>query len=125
LTTAQVQELIRDRDFDPRAQASHHLKTGFRSIATYPEFESVLRGRLVQAKAERKAAKFKTMYGQIEKEQKQLERRRWFRNLFRGTMGWVTFAIYISVIGAGVFVVYLLVKYGFKWVQNKWDKMTE
>jgi serine/threonine-protein kinase len=125
LTTAQVQELIRDKDFDRRAQASHYLKTGFRSIATYPEFEGALRGRLVQAKADRKAAKFKTIYGQIEKEQDQLERRRWLRNLFRGTMGWATLLIYLAAIGAVGYVVYLLIRYGFAWLQKKWDKMTQ
>jgi serine/threonine-protein kinase len=123
LTTAQVQELIRDREFDPKAQASHHLKTGFRSIATYPEFEGVLRGRLVQAKAERKAAKFKNMYGQIEKEQKQLERRRWFRNLFRGTMGWFTFVIWIAGIIGGLYLAYLLFTRGLKWVVKKLESM--
>ncbi len=125
MSTAQVQELIRDKDFDRRAQASHHLKTGFRSIATYPEFEPALRGRLVQAKADRKAAKFKSMYGQIEKEQERLERRRWFRNLFRGTMGWATFLIYVAALGAVGYVVYLLIRYGFAWLQKKWDKMTQ
>jgi serine/threonine-protein kinase len=125
MTTAQVQELIRDRDFDPKAQASHRLKGGFRSVATYPEFEPALRGRLVQAKADRKAAKFKSMYGQIEKEQERLERRRWFRNLFRGTMGWVTFLIYITLIGGAVYVVYLLFRFGLAYVIRKLEGMTQ
>ncbi len=123
MTTAQVQELIKDRDFDPRAQASHRLKGGYRSIATYPEFEQALRGRLVKAKADRKAAKFQTMYQQIEKEQAQLERWRWFRNLFRNTMGWVTFLIWVAVLGGAGYVGYLLIRYGFRWLIRKLESM--
>ena len=33
MNTAQLMELVKDRDFDPKAQASHRLKGGYRSIA--------------------------------------------------------------------------------------------
>jgi serine/threonine-protein kinase len=123
MTTAQVQELIKDRDFDAQAQASHRLKGGYRSIATYPEFEQALRGRLVQAKADRKAAKFQSMYKQIEKEQADLERWRWFRNLFRSTMGWVTLLIWVAVLGGAGYLAYLLIRYGFRWLIKKLESM--
>jgi serine/threonine-protein kinase len=125
MNTAQLMELVKDRDFDPKAQASHRLKGGYRSIATYPEFEQVLRGRLVQAKADREAAKFQSMYKQIEKEQAQLERWRWFRNMFRSTMGWFTFLIWVAGIALVGFGAYLLIKYGFRKLINKLESMTQ
>ena len=60
-----------------------------------------------------------------EKEQAQLERWRWFRNLFRGTMGWVTFLIWVAGIALAGFGAYLLIRYGFRKLVNKLENMTQ
>jgi serine/threonine-protein kinase len=109
LTTDQIRELIRDPDFDLKAQASHDPKEGYRALATYQEFEHALRGRLEKARADRKTVKFKNIYQKIEKEQAAYKRWRWFRDLRRSAAGWVMFIIYLGVIGGvivgGFFVV--------------------
>jgi eukaryotic-like serine/threonine-protein kinase len=109
MTTDQVRDMIRDPDFDLKAQASHDPKEGYRALATYSEFEHALRGRLEKARADRKTSKFKDIYKRIEKEQEQYKRWRWFRDLRRNAASWVMFLIYLGVIGAviagGFFVV--------------------
>jgi serine/threonine-protein kinase len=115
LTTDQIRDLMRDPDFDLRAQASHDPKEGYRALATYPEFEHVLRGRLERARADRKTAKFKDMYKQLEKEEIQRKRWRWFRDLYRGAASWTMFLIYLGVLAVvavgGYFLVRILIDF--------------
>jgi serine/threonine-protein kinase len=111
LTTDQIRELIRDPDFDLTAQASREPKEGYRSLATFPEFESALRGRLEKARADRKTVKFKEMYKKLEKEEISRKRWKWLRELFRSTTGWILFLIYLALIGGAIVGLYFGGKY--------------
>jgi serine/threonine-protein kinase len=67
LTTAQVLELIQDKNFDLTAQASRRKHDGFRSLATYREFGPVLLPRLTRAGADQgKSRKLRSLYEQLE-----------------------------------------------------------
>jgi serine/threonine-protein kinase len=111
MTTDQIRELIRDPDFDLKAQASHDPKEGYRSLATYAEFEHSLKGRLEKARADRKTAKFRGIYDKLEKEEAQWKRWRWFRDLRRSAASWVIFLIYLALIGGAIVGGYVLVRY--------------
>ncbi len=106
LTTLQIAELIKDKSFDLQdATASRDLKGPYRNLAHYKEFESALAGRLVQAKAERSAAKFQGMYQNILKDEKAFYRRRWLKNKLRSAGGMASFALFLAAIAGAVFVV--------------------
>ena len=123
MTTDQIQDLIRDPDFDLKAQASRDPKEGYRSLATYQEFEHVLRGRLEKARADRKTAKFKDIYKKIEKEEVQRKRWRWFRDLYRGAASWVVFLIWLVMIGALLVGGYFLVRFAIDFIGAKLNNL--
>jgi serine/threonine-protein kinase len=118
-TTAQVKELLKDKNFDLKAQVSHNKDGPYRSLATVPEFEAVLRGRIVKAKTERRANKMQGFYEQLEVEHVKRERQRWFRNLFLTAGGFVKLIIYLAVLAALAVGLYFGIKYGIGWIQDK------
>jgi serine/threonine-protein kinase len=68
LTTAQVMELARDRDFDPMATASRSLTDGYRLLARYREFEHLLAGRATKTVTDLQTAKFRSQFQQLTRE---------------------------------------------------------
>jgi serine/threonine-protein kinase len=124
LTTDQVRELIKDENFDLKAQASNELNGAYRALATYPEFESVLRGRIARVRADRKTAKFQNVYAKLEKEELQRQRWRKWKNLFVSVGGFVKLLIWLAVIGVVGFIIYLLVKNGWHYVEAFLSKAT-
>jgi serine/threonine-protein kinase len=113
LTTAQVQDLIKSKVLDNRADASHDGKTGFRSLATYAEFEPLLRTKTMQARADRKLAKFHNVYEHILEEEQKYKKRRWWRHLTQTVGGWVTLLFFLAVLaGIGYLLYWLAATYG-------------
>src|SRR5262249_25550759 len=55
LSTAQVRELIKDDNFDLKAQAKRADQKNYRALATFTEFEAVLRGKIAKEEADRKS----------------------------------------------------------------------
>jgi len=120
LTTAQVRDLIRDPDFDVKAQASKNKKGPFRSLASYQEFEAALRSRYLKAKADRKVSKLKKFYESIDDEQRRYERHRWFRNLFYSIGGWVMLLVTLAVAAAVAYGAFIFIRdYALPWVLAK------
>jgi len=110
MTVAQVIQYIKEDHFDPRTQAARTLDGDYRLLASYKEFETALRGRINRKQADRKTAKFQAIYQQLEKEQKSLERWRWFRNLFHGFVGYILLIVWLVVIAAVLVGGYFLVR---------------
>jgi serine/threonine-protein kinase len=119
MTHQQLREMIADPSFDIKAQASRTLEGGYRAIATFPEFENLLRGRISKMQADRKAQKFHNIYSQLEKEEISRRRWRWLRNLYLKTGGLVIFLIWMAVIGAIIVALYFGVRHGFNWLGDK------
>jgi serine/threonine-protein kinase len=125
LTTEQIRNMIRDdKHFDLEAQASRTRDGNYRALASYKEFTSALGGRLAKARADRKSAKFHAAYAKLTQEAEQIERRRWYRNLFRGAAGWVTFFAYIAIVLGVIFGGYLLIRFVLApYLEAWWQKM--
>jgi serine/threonine-protein kinase len=67
MRTAEVLRLIQTENFDLEAQASRRKDDGFRSLATYREFEAVVLPRVTRAGAEnREGSKLRSLYQQLE-----------------------------------------------------------
>jgi serine/threonine-protein kinase len=71
LTTAQVMELARDKNFDPMATASRSLTDGYRLLARYREFEHLLAGRATKTVTDLQTAKFRAQFQQLTREDQQ------------------------------------------------------
>jgi serine/threonine protein kinase len=126
LTTAEVLELIQDKDFDLKAQASRRKRDGFRSLATYREFGSVLLPRLTRAGADQaqgQASKLRSLYEQLEEKDRapgkppSAERKLPPRPQQQGQQGQqpgpsrLGLALGLGAIGLGGLVVFLLLRY--------------
>ena len=120
LTEPQVLELIKGDQFDPLMEASRTLKGGYRAIATYREFEPTLRGRMTKARADRKAAKFQSMYDKIEKEVEQQRRGRWLRDLIRKTTSGIGLIVWLAIIAGGGYLAYLLISFLIEYLGKKY-----
>jgi hypothetical protein len=120
LTTAQVLELIRDEGFDLEAQASRRRHDGYRSLATYREFEAILLPRVTRAGADQaKGRKLRSLYQQLEQKgrpapvkppsaEKKLSPRPQEQQPSPGRLG---LALGLGAIGLGGLLVFLLLRY--------------
>jgi serine/threonine-protein kinase len=106
MSTAQVKEALMDPDFDLEAEASRDANDGYRKLATYREFGSVLQGRLAKAKADRKVSQMREMYGDLVQQDRRNRRWRWFKGLFGSFMGWVWLTIWLVVVGVVLFALF-------------------
>ena len=123
MTTDQVRELIRTDGFDLRAQACHGADGTFRALASYPEFETALRGRIAKARADHKAAKFHKLYANLEVEERRYQRWRWIKRTFLGIGSWVAFLIWLGIIAAIAVGGFYLFRWGFHWLGTKVEQL--
>jgi serine/threonine-protein kinase len=123
MTTDQVRELIRDDGFDLKAQASQGADGAFRALASYPEFENALRGRIAKVRADRKAAKFHKLYENLEAEERRYQRWRWMRKLFLGLGSWVAFLIWMAIIAGLAVGGFFLFRMAFHWIGTRVEQL--
>ena len=75
--------------------------------------------------ADKKAQKFQNIYKKLEKEDISRRRWRWVRDLYLKAGGFVVFLIWLAIIAAVIFAIYLGVKYGFTWLGSRVEHLTE
>jgi serine/threonine protein kinase len=64
--TAQLQTMIEEGTIGPTAQASHYPEGGFRTLATYKEFQGVAMSQLSKKAADKTTAKYRGIYKKLE-----------------------------------------------------------
>jgi serine/threonine-protein kinase len=106
LSTAQVHDMIKSKILDNSFDASKSVKGTFRALATYPEFEPLLRGAIMQKRVERKAEKYQNMYDQVLQEEEVYQRRKGLRRFLNDMSGWLALIVVLAVLGGGGFLVY-------------------
>jgi serine/threonine-protein kinase len=118
-TTQQVCEMIKSEGFDLTAQASKGTEGTFRALATYPEFESALRGKIAKNQAERKVAKFHKLYENLDKEERSYQRWRWIKRKILGFGSFVAFLIWMVIIVAIAVGIFFAIRYGYHWLGSR------
>jgi serine/threonine protein kinase len=73
MTTDEILKRIGDGRLGPSAQASRQPHGHFRALATYREFEPALLARLKRPELERQTARYRSLYQQIEEQERQRE----------------------------------------------------
>jgi serine/threonine-protein kinase len=106
LSTAQVQEMIKGKVLDNTFDVSKTVKGTFRSLATYPEFEPLLRGEVMQKRMERKVEKYQSMYEKVLQEEETYQRRKGLRRFLNSLSGWLAVFAFFAVVGGGGFLIY-------------------
>jgi hypothetical protein len=92
--------MIKNATVTAKTQASRNYKEGFRNLATYNEFTSLLQAQAITKKADKKGEKFRSLYAKIEKEEERRYRRRWLHNLYLSMGGFVGMLIWLIILGS-------------------------
>jgi serine/threonine-protein kinase len=71
-TTAQLQKMLAEGTMKPTARASHDPSDGFRSLATYKEFQGTALSQLSKKAADKSTAKYRGIYKKIEEADREL-----------------------------------------------------
>jgi serine/threonine-protein kinase len=117
---SEVLTLINEEHFDhANTQASRTLKGGYRDLATYREFEKPVRTRMTQAKTQRRTVKLQDVYQQIEEQQAQAQRWRWLRKLTQSATGWLILLVWLALIAAAGYVLFLGAGWLIEWIGEK------
>jgi serine/threonine protein kinase len=86
-------------------------KPGARSaipIAQLPEFEDAIQALIVRQEAEKKGRDMKSLYAQIDRQERWRKFTRKIRAALSGALGWVSLLIWLGLIAGAIYGVYLL-----------------
>ncbi len=72
-TTAQLQKRLSDGSIEPKAQASHNPRDGFRALATYRELEGLALSRASKEADDKSSVRYRNLYKKIEEQERQRE----------------------------------------------------
>lgn len=112
MTTRQVQQGIRASIFDVKAKAQKKAGgSGFLPLAAYPEFQDLVKKRLVTEDTSVRKESMKDMYANIEKEDRRRKRWRWFKGLTENVLGGFGLIVYLIIVAVLLFGAYWGIRY--------------
>jgi len=112
MTTRQVQQGIRASIFDVKANAQKKdAGGGFLPLAAYPEFQDLVKKRLVKEETSVRKDSMKDMYAKIDKEQRSRKRWRWLKNTSENVLGGFGLIVYLIIVAAVLFGAYWGIRY--------------
>ncbi len=106
-TTQQLRQLLKAGTLDGKAKACPANSTDYRPLASYPEFEQILKAKVVQASAAKKTQEFDKLYQQIDRAQRWRPWIKWIQGFFDGVKGLISLILYLGVligIGVGLYI---------------------
>lgn len=106
MTSEQILQGLRGELIDLKAQAKGSMNAQFMPLASFPEFESIMKKRLVKAQTEGRSDYMRDMYKKIDKQERGRKRWKWLIRKGEGFMGLVGLIFYLVVICAVVFGLY-------------------
>ncbi len=104
LTKDQIVARLKEEKLSPSVEVSRDFRTGYRALASYPEFEFFARSRLQKAKADRRATKVKSFYENLETEERRYKRWKWIKRWTGSVMGLVLVVVIFAVVAGGAFL---------------------
>ncbi len=102
-TTAQLQKRLTDGSIDPKAQASHSPRDGFRALATYRELEGLALSRASKEAADKSSVRYRNLYKKIEEQDRQRDQHGSRRT--SAAPPWLGLVLTLLGIGLGVLLV--------------------
>jgi serine/threonine protein kinase len=108
--TTQLQKMVAEGTIAPTARASHDPKEGFRSLATYKEFQGTALSKLSKKAADKHTARYRGIYKKIEeedrhREEKEREAKKDETAVSANTRYWGSIALTVVPIAVGVIVI--------------------
>ena len=107
-----MQQGIRASIFDVKAKAQKKdAGGGFLPLAAYPEFQDLVKKRLVKEETSVRKDSMKDMYAKIDKEQRSRKRWRWLKNTSENVLGGFGLIVYLIIVAAVLFGAYWGIRY--------------
>ena len=119
MQAAQIQQMVKAELLDLKATAKRGEKGEFLPLAQYAEFQDFMKKRIAKQSAQSRGVNMKEMYAKIEKEQKRRKIFRWIRDKVEGALGGVGFILYLAVIAAVLYGIYLAFPIARTYLENK------
>lgn len=121
----QLLMMAKSKSIDADTQVSRARKEGYRALASFKEFQHLVKASATKDKAERKAEKFKALYKKIEKEEISRQRWRWLHNFYLRAGGGLIFLLYLIIILAVVGGLgYAFMQYGWPAIADYFRRVT-
>lgn len=101
LSTSRILKMIRTGMITAKGKAKMSAEASYLPLAQYSEFTEAIEDSLSRHSNQARKQDMKSLYKQVEKDQKSRSRWRWIRNKFRALVGTVGLLIWLAVV-AGV-----------------------
>lgn len=101
LSTSRILKMIRSGMITAKGKAKMSAEASYLPLAQYPDFTEAIEDSLSRQSNQARKQDMKSLYKQVEKDQKKRSRWRWVRNKFRALVGTVGLVIWLAII-AGV-----------------------
>ena len=109
LSTGRVLKMIKAGLLTAKARAKASADGAYLPMVQYPEFKDAIEESLSRQTNQAKKSDLKSLYQEVERDQKRHNRWRWITGKFRGAVGAVSLIIYLALIGV---VIWLAVTFG-------------
>ncbi len=116
MSAEQIQQSIRAEILDLKAQCKKSMKGDFLPVSQFAEFQSLMKKRLIKAQSNARADHMKDMYRQIDKEQRNRNRWRFWKGKGEGFIGGIGLILYLAAICAVLYGIYWVFPYVRDWV---------
>ncbi len=123
LSTGRILKMIAAGAITAKAKAKASASGSYVALAQFPEFTEAIENQLSKTTARMKQEDMKSLYKQVEKDEKSRHWKRWIKNKGRNVVGMASLILYLAVIAA---LIWVLVQFGgviFEFVGEKVREM--
>jgi len=106
LSSGRILKMINAGTITPKAKAKASAEGSYVALAQFPEFTEAIETQLSRTTAKMKNQDMKSLYQQVEKDEKSRNRWRSVKNKFRGMVGAMSLLIWLALVGGLLFVLF-------------------
>ena len=106
LSTGRILKMINAGLLTAKARVKASADGAYLPIVQFPEFSDAVQSSLSRKTNTVKKEDLKSLYQQVEKDQKRYNRWRWITNKFRGLVGTISLVIYLALIGVVIWLAF-------------------
>jgi serine/threonine-protein kinase len=110
LSRHQLRDLIKDPNFDLKAEGSRSQNSGFQPLTSYREFEPILRSRASKMLLDQKATRYKNQYAAILKEEEEVQQENQSTIQVRRFWVWIAPLVGLLVLTGLAYLAWLAIK---------------
>lgn len=123
LSTSRILKMIRTGVITAKGKAKRSAESSYLPLAQYPEFTEAIEDSLSRQSNQARKQDMKSLYKQVEKDQKKRSRWRWIRNKFRALVGTLGLIIWLALIAGVVILIWIFGEGAWNWAGQHVEEM--